>query len=302
MVRIILTVPDELRTVASWGLASNLVSLVCGFIGLIVFVCNWSKLNNFWNRCVAWACGRGHSLASRCGSRMSMVDWPRVAWRWHGVGSARSTVMQLQCVFLVLGIATLASLWPVAGGSPGPMFLSPSFCKVQGFMVEWMGLVGILLNAYIMAFLCVPPRRARLCLARGLQARALVPLFVAADMPLYAPFVAVPRCSYMTIMHEAATAKYELATSVAIWLLPLAVAVLPLFDVLGRCARLRAGCGWCLVHRCLCVRPAAHRDAHLALFSAAGACDSPCSYRVSDAWYVACATPWLLATCHPTVP
>ena len=52
MVRIVLTVPDALRTVASWGLASNLVSLVCGFIGLIVFVCNWSKLNNFWNRWV----------------------------------------------------------------------------------------------------------------------------------------------------------------------------------------------------------------------------------------------------------
>ena len=45
---------------------------------------------------------------------------------------------------------------------------------------------------------------------------------------------AVPTCRYMTIMHEAATAKYELATSIAIWLFPLLVAMLPLFDVLGR--------------------------------------------------------------------
>lgn len=50
MVSIVLTVPDALRTVASWGVGAGLVSIVAGFSSLIVFLCNYEKLNNFWNR------------------------------------------------------------------------------------------------------------------------------------------------------------------------------------------------------------------------------------------------------------
>lgn len=61
--------------------------------------------------------------------------------------------MQLQAILLFVNIITMASMWPIASGSPGPMFLSITFCKVQGFLVEWMSFAGMLFNAYIMAFL-----------------------------------------------------------------------------------------------------------------------------------------------------
>lgn len=106
-------------------------------------------------------------------------------------------VMQFQLQLLILNVVCVVSLVPLARGKPAGLENGNPGCVAQGFLIEWLALSGCFLNVYLVAAMYLQ-------LVAKMKARSF--------------------------------ASFERASTLVVWMLPLAFASLPLGGVLGRYA------------------------------------------------------------------